>query len=173
MRILGIDPGSRFTGVGLIDHNNGNISHVHHQVIKCGTGDLPSRLNVIFDQVNRICGEFKPDVMGIETVFMAKNANSALKLGQARGAAICGVVVNDIEVNEYAPRAIKQAVVGNGSASKEQVQYMVSLMLKINGKIQNDAADALGVAICHAHNSWAQIKLANSSTSNWRQFRTS
>lgn len=170
LRIIGIDPGSRFTGVGIIDTQDQKIHHVHHQTIACGDGDFPDRLKTIFVAVNELVQQFRPHEMAIETVFMAKNANAALKLGQARGAAICATVANDVLVHEYAPKAIKQAVVGKGGADKKQVQYMVQLLLNLPEKVQNDAADGLAVAICHANNRWAQQRLVASNTSNWRKF---
>ncbi len=170
LRIIGIDPGSRFTGVGIIDTKDQNIHHVHHETIKCGDGDFPERLKTIFVAVNELVKQYQPHEMAIETVFMAKNASAALKLGQARGAAICATVANDVLVHEYAPKAIKQAVVGKGGADKTQVQYMVQLLLKQTEKIQNDAADGLAVAICHANNRWAQQRLVANNTSNWRKF---
>ncbi len=170
LRILGIDPGSRFTGVGIIDSHNQKIQHVHHETVKCGNGDFPERLKTIFVAVNQLIKQYQPTEMAIETVFMAKNANAALKLGQARGAAICATVVNDIMVHEYAPKAIKLAVVGKGGADKAQVQYMVKLLLNMTEIVQNDAADGLAVAICHANNRWAQQRLVANNTSNWRKF---
>ncbi len=170
-RIIGIDPGSRFTGIGIIDTQNQSIQHVHHATIKCGDGDFPERLKTIFVGVNDLIQQYQPHEMAIETVFMSKNANAAIKLGQARGAAICATVVNDIVVHEYAPKAIKQAVVGKGGAEKTQVQYMVKLLLNMTMKVQNDAADGLAVAICHANNRWAQQRLVNNNTSNWRNFK--
>ncbi len=171
LRIIGIDPGSRFTGVGIIDTHNQKIKHVHHETIKCGDGDFPVRLKTIFVAVNELVKQYQPNEMAIETVFMAKNANAALKLGQARGAAICATVVNDVVVHEYAPKAIKLAVVGKGGADKAQVQYMVKLLLNMTETVQNDAADGLAVAICHANNRWAQQRLVGNNTSNWRNFK--
>ena len=169
-RIIGIDPGSRFTGVGIIDCQDQTIQHVHHETVKCGDGDFPERLKIIFVAINDLVKQYQPHEMAIETVFMAKNANAAIKLGQARGAAICATVANDIVVHEYAPKAIKQAVVGKGGADKTQVQYMVKLLLKLDKNVQNDAADGLAVAICHANNRWAQQRLVANNTSNWRKF---
>lgn len=171
LRIIGIDPGSRMTGVGIIDSHNQKIHHVHHETIQCGDGDFPVRLKTIFENVNALIQQYNPSEMAIENVFMSKNANAALKLGQARGAAICATVVNDILVHEYAPKAIKQAVVGKGGADKTQVQYMVKLLLNLTMKVQNDAADGLAVAICHANNRWAQQRLVANNTSNWRNFK--
>lgn len=170
VRILGIDPGSRLTGVGIVDAEEQKVSYVHHYTIRCGEGDFPLRLRTIFEQLNDLIIQYRPNEMAIENVFMAKNAGAALKLGQARGAAICATVFNDIAVHEYAPKAIKQAVVGKGGADKAQVQYMVRLLLNLPEPPQVDAADGLAVAICHANSRWAQQRLAVSSSSNWRKF---
>lgn len=168
LRILGIDPGSRFTGVGIIDAHQQQVKHVYHETIRCGSGEFPERLGIIFSQINDIIKQFNPHEMAIETVFMAKNAQSAIKLGQARGAAICATHAQSIKVHEYAPKAIKQAVVGQGGAAKSQVQYMVGLLLKLTEKIQEDAADGLAVAICHANNRWTQQHVMGGRTGSWR-----
>lgn len=158
------------TGIGIIDCAEQKVAHVHHETIQCGDGDFPLRLRTIFEGINDIISHYRPQEMAIENVFMAKNASSALKLGQARGAAICATVANDIVVHEYAPKAIKQAVVGKGGADKAQVQYMVRLLLNLKENVQADAADGLAIAICHANNRWAQQRLVANNTSNWRQF---
>ncbi len=155
VRIIGIDPGSRMTGVAVVDADGQNIQSVCHHTVHCPRGEFADRLRVIFTEVGQIIQQYRPDEVAIETVFMAKNAQSALKLGQARGAAICAAVSAELPVFEYAPRAIKQAVVGKGSADKTQVQYMVRLMLNLNETIQADAADALAACICHANSRWA------------------
>ena len=152
-RILGIDPGSQRTGVGIIDVDPaGRITHVHHTpLLLLGAEDFAQRLRVLAHGLGELIDTYRPDEVAIEKVFMAKNADSALKLGQARGAAICTVVLRDLSVAEYAATEIKLAVVGRGGAEKEQVQHMVGLMLGLKGKLQADAADALAVAITHAH----------------------
>ena len=160
IRILGIDPGSRYTGVGIIDSADRQISAVHHQTISCGNGDFPQRLKIIYSELSELIQQYQPHEIAVETVFMAKNPQAALKLGQARGAAVCAAVSQDVPVHEYAPKAIKQAVVGKGGADKVQVQYMVGLLLNIKGNIQADAADALAVAICHANSRWALGRLS-------------
>ncbi|MDX2456015.1 MAG: crossover junction endodeoxyribonuclease RuvC [Gammaproteobacteria bacterium] len=152
-RILGIDPGSRVTGYGIIDQDGRHMAYVASGCIRASGESLPERLGVIFAGVNAIIHEFLPEEMAIEQVFMNKNADSALKLGQARGAAICASVHSKLPVDEYAARAIKQAVVGKGGATKEQVQHMVCVLLSLSKKPQSDAADALGVAVCHGHHS--------------------
>ena len=128
--------------------------------IRTSEQDLPGRLKQIYAGVSEIITQFQPEVFAIEQVFMARNADSALKLGQARGSAIVAAVNNDLEVFEYAARLIKQAVVGAGAADKAQVQHMVQQMLKLPAKPQADAADALGVAICHANTNKTLVALA-------------
>ena len=168
IRILGIDPGSRTTGVGIIDTDGRNNKLQHFQAIKCGNGEFPQRLKIIFTEITALIQQYKPDEVAIETVFLAKNANSAIKLGQARGAAICAAVAMDLPVYEYAPKAIKQSVVGKGAATKEQVQYMIKLLLNISENVQEDAADALAVAICHANSRWT-INAIKQISSNYRK----
>ena len=167
-RILGIDPGSRSTGIGIVDSDGRSLKVVHYQPIKCGDGSFPDRLKVIFTEITQLIQKYQPDEVSVETVFMAKNAGSALKLGQARGAAICAAVAMDLPVYEYAPKAIKQAVVGKGAAAKSQVQFMVSLLLNIKENIQEDAADALAVSICHANSRWT-LSAINQISSNYRK----
>jgi crossover junction endodeoxyribonuclease RuvC len=151
MRILGIDPGSRFTGFGIIEVAGGRTTPVHQGVIKAGTGEFPERLGIIFSGVSELIDEFQPDEVAIETVFVSKNASSALKLGQARGAAMCAAISKDLPVAEYSPRSVKQAIVGRGGADKVQVQHMVTVLLELKEKLAEDAADALAVALCHQH----------------------
>ncbi|MGV8930759.1 MAG: crossover junction endodeoxyribonuclease RuvC [Luteimonas sp.] len=152
-RILGIDPGSQRTGVGIIDVDaTGKTTHVFHAPLNLMTADsFPQRLKVLLDGLTAIIDAHHPDEVAIEQVFMARNPDSALKLGQARGAAICAVVMRDLPVHEYAAKEVKLAVVGRGGADKVQVQHMVGIMLNLKGKLQADAADALAVAITHAH----------------------
>ncbi|MDQ6965019.1 MAG: crossover junction endodeoxyribonuclease RuvC [Mariprofundales bacterium] len=150
-RILGIDPGSRKTGVGIIDRHGNSLRHIHHQTIHCSDGDFPSRLATLFHTLKAIILEYQPDVVAIEDLFIAKNANSALKLGQARGALIAACADSHCEIVSYTPTLIKKALSGFGRADKRQMQYMVSMLLAIKEPLQEDAADALAVAICHAH----------------------
>jgi len=152
-RILGIDPGSQRTGVGIIDIDAaGRVSHVHHQpLVLLGAEDFPQRMKLLVLGLAGMIEEYRPQEVAIEKVFMARNPDSALKLGQARGAAISAVVLRDLPVSEYAASEIKLAVVGRGGAEKQQVQHMVGLMLGLNTRLQADAADALAVAITHAH----------------------
>jgi len=160
-RILGIDPGSRFTGFGVLDFEGDSPTYVASGTIKSPDGSFPDRLKKIFQSVNAIVEEYQPDVVSIETVFMARNAGSALKLGHARSAALCATFAFDVEVVEYAPREIKLAVVGTGSASKEQVQHMVVSLLQLDGAPASDAADALAAAICHGHQRRLRVLLGD------------
>lgn len=149
--ILGIDPGSRVTGYGVIRQNGRQLEYLGSGAIRTAVEDLPTRLKRVYAGVTEVITQFQPDMFAIEQVFMAKNADSALKLGQARGTAIVAAVNQDLPVFEYAARLVKQTVVGIGSADKEQVQDMVTRILKLSAKPQADAADALAIAITHAH----------------------
>jgi len=150
--ILGIDPGSVKTGFGIIKVDGNRHEYVTSGVIRLPiTEDLPARLKVIHDSLQEIIQTYSPRFVAVEQVFMAKSAGSALKLGQARGAAIVACVTSGLEVAEYSALQIKQAVVGTGAAKKEQVQHMVKVLLKLPAVPQEDAADALGAAICHAN----------------------
>jgi crossover junction endodeoxyribonuclease RuvC len=150
-RILGIDPGSRKTGFGIIELENQKIRHVINGRLQVGDGDFADRLKQIFEGLTDIITRYKPEMMVIEKVFLHKNADSALKLGQARGAAISAGVSQDLPVYEYSATQIKKAVVGNGHAKKEQVQYMMSVILNLPEVPVEDAADALACAITHAN----------------------
>ncbi len=150
IRILGIDPGSRRTGIGIVDVRGSNLKHVYHDVVTTFDENFPIRLKDIFDGVTALIAQFQPMECAVETVFLSKNPSSALKLGQARGAAICAAVNAFLPVHEYSPRSIKQAVVGSGAADKTQVQYMMGVLLGIGSQgLQADAADALAVAVTH------------------------
>ncbi|MCU7843391.1 MAG: crossover junction endodeoxyribonuclease RuvC [Candidatus Thiodiazotropha sp. (ex Monitilora ramsayi)] len=151
LRILGIDPGSRITGFGLIDSDGMQSVHLTHGVIRLQGEALPPRLGEIFTRISLLIEQHRPEVMAIEQVFVAKNPSSALKLGQARGAAICAAVQHGLSVAEYTPTRIKQSVVGTGRADKGQVQHMVRMILGLSENPQSDAADALAVALSHAH----------------------
>ena len=154
IRILGIDPGSVRTGVGIVDADaTGRAIHVHHATLALGDAEaFPARLKRILDGLGELLERFGPHEVAVERVFMAKNADSALKLGQARGAAICAAVLRELPVHEYSPMQVKQAVVGRGAAEKTQVQHMVGVLLNLKGEpLQVDAADALAIAITHAH----------------------
>ena len=152
-RILGIDPGSQRTGVGIIDVDAaGRTTHVFHRpLVLLDAENFPLRLKLLLDGLGEIIETYRPGEVAIEKVFMARNPDSALKLGQARGGAMCAAVMRDLPVHEYSAKEIKLAVVGKGGADKVQVQHMIGVMLNLPGKIQADAADALAVAITHAH----------------------
>lgn len=152
VRILGIDPGSRFTGFGIIDVIGQKNTHVHSGCIKTTkNADFPIRLREIFEGITDIVHQYRPEELAIEKVFMNKNADSALKLGQARGAAMVAAMQGDVEVFEYTPNRIKQATVGRGHADKTQVQHMIRMLLLLSEPPQEDQADALAAALCHAH----------------------
>ncbi|WP_161897715.1 MULTISPECIES: crossover junction endodeoxyribonuclease RuvC [Pseudomonas] len=149
--ILGIDPGSRITGYGVVRDTGRGCEYVASGCIRTGNGSLAERLQIVFRGVSEVIRTHGPVTMGIEQVFMARNADSALKLGQARGAAIVAAVEAGLEVSEYTATQVKQAVVGSGAADKQQVQMMVMHLLGLVQKPQIDASDALGIALCHAH----------------------
>ncbi|HAD30139.1 MULTISPECIES: crossover junction endodeoxyribonuclease RuvC [unclassified Methylophaga] len=150
-RILGVDPGSRKTGFGIIELDGKQIKHVINGRLLVGDGEFADRLKQIFDGLTDLILRYEPEIMSIEQVFLHKNADSALKLGQARGAAICAAVNQHLKVHEYSATQIKKAVVGNGHAKKEQVQYMMSVMLQLKEAPMEDAADALACAVTHAN----------------------
>lgn len=162
--ILGIDPGSIKTGFGIINQMGSKSTYVASGVIRLPDATLPDRLKVIFDSITEIIEEYSPQEFAIEHVFMAKSASSALKLGQARGAAIVAAVNHDLPVFEYEAKKVKQSVVGNGAADKSQVQHMVKTLLKLPSNPQEDAADALAIALCHAHTHQHMIKIASAKT---------
>jgi crossover junction endodeoxyribonuclease RuvC len=152
MIILGIDPGSRATGYGLIKFEGNRLHHIDNGVIRPpAKADLAQRLLHIYQELQTVINQFHPDCSAIEQVFMGKNAQSALKLGQARGVAMLSAAAAKLDVAEYSPLQIKSAVVGYGRASKSQVQQMIKALLKLPEIAQEDASDALAVAICHAH----------------------
>ena len=151
MKILGIDPGLRTTGFGVIHKQGSQLTYVASGTIKTQEADLPQRLKTILSSVAEIVATYAPDCAAIEKVFVNVNPQSTLLLGQARGAAICALVGADLLVAEYTALQVKQAVAGHGKAQKAQVQDMVQRLLKLPGLPGTDAADALGVAICHAH----------------------
>ena len=151
VRVLGIDPGSRITGYGLIEAGSGQLRYLASGRILPGQGAIPARLGQIYLSVAELIRDQGAQVLAIEEVFLARNPQSALKLGQARGAAIVAGVQAGLEVFEYAARTVKKAVVGTGRASKLQVQHMVQALLRLPGPPAADAADALAIAICHVH----------------------
>lgn len=151
MRILGIDPGLRLTGFGLIEKSGQKLTYLASGVVKSGDGELPQRLGVLFAGLNEVIATYQPDTCAVEIVFVNVNPQSTLLLGQARGAVICAAVSSNIPVAEYTALQIKQAVVGHGKAAKEQVQEMVKRLLNLPVAPTADAADALACAITHAH----------------------
>lgn len=159
--ILGLDPGSRRTGFGVIRLVGNTLEYVSSGTIHINEeASWPERLNEVFDSVREVITTHRPHEVAIEQVFMGKSASSALKLGQARGAAIVAATHEKLPVFEYEARKIKQAVAGTGAAEKKQVQQMVKMLLKLPAIPKEDAADALAVAICHAHTQKLLIQLA-------------
>lgn len=150
VRILGLDPGSRVTGFGVVDTGQGGLRYVASGCIRVGNGAMAARLLEIHRHVTELVDTYAPGEIAIERVFMHRNPDSALKLGQARGAALCGACHAGAPVYEYAPRAIKQTVTGTGAAAKGQVQHMIKALLTLQGRLSADAADALAIAVCHA-----------------------
>jgi len=152
MRILGIDPGSRITGFGIVNVlRNGKVAYVASGCVRIGKGALGERLKTIYDGMDEVIRRYQPTAIAVEKVFLAHNADSALKLGQARGAAIAAGANHELPVAEYSARQIKRSIVGAGAAEKRQIQHMVKALLELSGTPQADAADALACAICHAH----------------------
>ena len=152
VRIIGIDPGSRKTGWGVIESSGHKSQHIAHGCLDVGDGDLPGRLLKILRGLGEILAEYQPQEAAVEETFVNRaNPNSALVLGQARGAAICAVALADLVVAEYAAAQVKVAIAGNGRAEKQQVQHMVKVLLNLQQKMSADAADALAVALTHAH----------------------
>ncbi len=171
MRILGIDPGSRLTGFGVVHIlSSGKINYVASGVVRVPAIALAERLKVIYEGVAEVISEYRPEVMAVEKVFMARNADSALKLGQARAAAILAGTNGDLPVSEYTALQIKQALVGKGHAQKEQVKHMVKVLLALSGNPQADAADALACAICHAHHAQS-VRARRTLSPRWRSRR--
>jgi crossover junction endodeoxyribonuclease RuvC len=170
-RILGIDPGSQRTGVGIIDSDaSGRATHVFHTpLVLLDAENFSLRLKLLLDGLGEIIEKYRPEEVAIEKVFMARNPDSALKLGQARGAAMCAAVMRDLPIHEYAAKEIKLAVVGKGGADKVQVQHMIGVMLNLHGKIQADAADALAVAITHAHVRATARRIGVAANEVWRR----
>ena len=170
VRVLGIAPGSQRTGVGIIDvAADGKVTHVHHQpLVLLDAESFPLRLRKLLDGLLALVEQYRPDEGGVEQVFLSNNAMSALKLGQARGAAVAACVARDLPVSEYAAKEIKLALVGSGGADKLQVQHMVGVMLGLPGKLQADAADALAVAITHAHLRARPTGLEAAASRSWR-----
>ena len=151
VRILGIDPGSRITGFGVVDIQVGQVAYVDCGCVRADADDMAIRLHQIHTAIAQVVAQHQPHELAIEKVFVHRNVSSALKLGQARGAALVAVVAAGIAVHEYSPNEIKQAITGRGHADKQQVQHMVRMLLGLRRSPASDAADALAVAICHGH----------------------
>jgi crossover junction endodeoxyribonuclease RuvC len=160
LRILGIDPGLRITGFGVLDKSGQRLAYVTSGCIRTPGGELSARLKTILEGLNEVIDGFTPEQVALEKVFVNVNPQSTLLLGQARGTAICAAVLHGLPVSEYTALQVKQAVVGNGHAGKEQVQEMVKRLLGLAGDPNPDAADALACAICHAHGGQGMGRLA-------------
>jgi len=163
-RILGIDPGSRITGFGVIDVVGQDYVYVASGCIRIKSDDFPERLKEIYLGLDEVISTYQPSMAAIEQVFVKINVGAALKLGQARGAAICACVVREMKVGEYSANQVKKAVVGRGHATKEQVQHMVVAHLRLNKTPQADAADALAIALCHAQTYRTMSRYSSKST---------
>ena len=150
-RVIGVDPGSRKTGYGIIEISLSKIDYVTSGHISVDDEVFSKRLGIIYSEVLELATNYDVQEMAIEEVFLAKNPNSALKLGQARGVAIAAGIAKDLEIFEYAARQVKKTIVGKGGASKTQIQHMVRVLLNLPGVPQADAADGLAIALCHAH----------------------
>jgi crossover junction endodeoxyribonuclease RuvC len=149
--ILGIDPGSRITGVGVIQAQGSDLKHIFSESLKLPKGELSIRLGALYSRLQAVIAQTRPDIVSIEKVFIAKNPQSALVLGHARGAAMLAAVNNDLPVVEYSATQIKKTVVGRGRADKAQVQHMMRVLLSLRQNPEEDASDALAAAVCHAH----------------------
>ncbi|MCY7361729.1 MAG: crossover junction endodeoxyribonuclease RuvC [Ignavibacteria bacterium] len=174
MKIMGIDPGTTVTGIGIIEVMSGDSRLIFYDTINLNSKDaLPDRLKIIYDDCLECIKKYKPDEFAIETAFYGKNIQSTLKLGQARGVAIIAALNSNLKISEYSPREIKKSVTGNGASSKEQVQYMVKTILSLKNNIMpSDSSDALAVALCHFHCRQNQIISGKSGKKNnsWKSF---
>lgn len=151
IRILGIDPGSLLTGYGIIEMDGNYAKHVTHGLIRLGEKDISKKLQLLFRELITVIHEFRPNEVSIEKVFLHKNVDSALKLGQARGCAITACAEKGLPIYEYAATQVKKATVGKGHATKQQIQHMVKVLLCLDSNPQADSADALAIALCHGH----------------------
>lgn len=169
--ILGVDPGSRKTGFGIIEFDQGRSRYISSGVIRLIDKPIPDRLRVIAESIEELIQLHTPSDLAIEQVFMARSADAALKLGHARGAAIVACVTRGMTAYEYSARQIKQAVVGTGAADKKQVQHMVTRLLQLPGVPTEDAADALAAALCHAHTQSSMIHMVGATATRRRRLR--
>ena len=168
MRILGVDPGTIVTGYSVVDYDKNELTRVISGIIKIpSTKDQAPRLQKIYNELDKLIKQFKPDEFALETAFYGKNVQSTLKIGYARGVSMLVAIHNNLRMKEYSPREIKKSVVGNGGASKEQVQYMVKKLLAVsNTKMKFDESDAMAVAICHAF----KTNTFSKKSKNWKEF---
>lgn len=175
MRVLGIDPGSRITGYGIVEKQGSRLIHIDNGAIFTDKApDFPGRLKLVFDGLKLVIKEYEPDEAAIENIFFATNVQSALKLGQARGAAIVAAVTSGLSVAEYSALQVKQSVVGEGKADKSQVQKMLKALLGLPEIAQADASDALAVAVCHINSSMLACKIgkpAPKRLTSWRNYK--
>jgi len=168
MIILGVDPGTNFTGFGVINYNKNNFIRITHGIIKLTPSKpLSLRLEIIYDELDKLIKLYSPDEFAIETAFYGKNVQSAMKIGYARGVSILAAVHNKIPTSEYSPREVKKSVVGNGAASKEQVSFMIKTLLSMQSvKMKYDESDALAIALCHAF----RLKTNTKKSKDWKSF---
>ena len=168
MRIIGIDPGTTVTGIGIVETTNGKVCTIYYDCLNLNSKDtLPSRLKKIYDECYQCIKRFEPDEFAIETAFYGKNVQSAMKIGYARGVSILCALHNKVPTSEYSPREVKKSVVGKGAASKDQVLFMIKTLLNIKSeKIKVDESDALAIALCHAFRMKTPIK----KTKDWKSF---
>lgn len=166
IRTIGVDPGSRFTGYGIIEGDGFRLRYIHHGTIKLpASRSFPDRLQMIFEQLCQVISEYRPECMAVEEVFFAKNVKSALSLGQARGAVLLAGTSHGLSIHEYSALRIKQAVAGYGRAAKEQVTGMVQRLFHIEGQLEPNAADGLAIAVCHVN--------TQSSSNRWKTLEKS
>jgi len=168
-RILGVDPGSRITGFGVIDTDGMRSVRVASGSIRVGDAPWPQRLGIIFDQIAQVVAQTRPQSMAVEQLIFARDVGAALKIGQARGAALCAGLKADLAVREYSPKAVKLAVAGTGLAEKTQIQHMVRILLSLTEEPPQDEADALAIALCHAHS--MGIPARRRAAASWRDYR--
>jgi len=171
LRILGIDPGLNRTGFGVIDARGDRLTCIDAGVIRVPMGELAVRLGVILRELTAVIAAHRPQLAVVEQVFVNVNPKATLLLGQARGAALCAAVAGGLPVHEYSALAVKQSVVGTGAADKSQVQHMVKALLKLAAEPQEDAADALAAALCHAHTRQSLINMAGAKSIRRRRLR--
>lgn len=168
-RIMGIDPGSRITGFAVIDTDGHRSQRIASGCIRVGEQPWPDRLGLIFDRVTEIVSDYRPHEMAVEQLIFARDPTAALKIGQARGAVLCAGLKGGVTVHEYSPKSVKLAVVGTGGAEKAQVQHMVRVLLALPETPGEDEADALAIALCHAHS--MGIPARKRAAASWRDWR--